>query len=94
MLDHVIVMNERHLHRLLRDYVDYYNADRVHTRLRDSPIGRPTEHRPSSETQIVGLPRVTRKLRFLPFIIGTSGKKQLDRAAHLLRKQDRTSLDE
>jgi len=58
MLDHVIIMNERHLHRLLRESVDYYNEDRVHTRLRDSPIGRPTEHRPSSKAQIVGLPRV------------------------------------
>ena len=58
LLDHVIVMNERHLHHLLREYVDYYNEDRVHTRLRDSPIGRPTEYRPSSKAQIVGLPRV------------------------------------
>jgi len=58
LLDHVIVMNERHLYRLLREYVDYYNEDRVHTRLRDSPMGRSTEHRPSSEAQIVGLPRV------------------------------------
>jgi hypothetical protein len=58
MLDHVIVMNERRLHRLLREYVDCYNEDRVHTRLRDSPIGRPTEHRPSSKAQTVGLPRV------------------------------------
>jgi hypothetical protein len=54
----VIVMNERHLHHLLREYVDYYNEDRVHTRLRDSPMGRLTEHRPSYEVQIVGLPRV------------------------------------
>jgi putative transposase len=29
LLDHVIVMNEQHLQRLLREYVDYYNADRV-----------------------------------------------------------------
>ncbi|MBW2693986.1 MAG: transposase [Deltaproteobacteria bacterium] len=58
LLDHVIIMNERHLHRLLRDYVDYYNEDRVHTRLRDSPVGRPTENRPSSDARIVGLPRV------------------------------------
>ena len=42
----------------LREYVDYYNTDRVHTQLRDSPIGRPTEPRPSSKAQIVGLPRV------------------------------------
>ena len=58
MLDHVIVLNERHLHRLLREYVDYYNTDRVHTRLRDSPAGRPTENRPSSDAKIVGFPRV------------------------------------
>jgi putative transposase len=58
LLDHVIVMNEKHLQRLLREYVDYDNADRVHTRLEDSPMGRPTEHRTSSRAQVVGLPRV------------------------------------
>ena len=58
LLDHVIVMNEKHLHRLLRDYVDYYNRDRVHTQLRDSPAGRPTEKRTSPEAQVIGLPRV------------------------------------
>jgi len=58
LLDHVIVLNERHLQRLLREYVDYYNADRVHTELQDSPISRPTEYRPSPEAQIVGLSRV------------------------------------
>jgi hypothetical protein len=54
----VIVLNEKHLHRLLREYVNYYNADRVHTQLRDTPMGRPAEHRPSAAAQIVGLPRV------------------------------------
>ncbi len=44
--------------RLLREYVDYYNADRVHMLLRDSPMGRPTESRRSPDAQIVGLPRV------------------------------------
>jgi transposase InsO family protein len=58
LLDHVIILNEKHLQRLLREYVDYYNADRVHTELQDSPMGRPTAHRPSPEAQIVGLPRV------------------------------------
>ena len=58
MLDHVIILNEKHLRQLLREYVDYYNADRVHIQLRDSPIGRPTEHRPSPEAQITGKPRV------------------------------------
>jgi transposase InsO family protein len=58
LLDHVIVLNENHLRRLLREYVDYYNRDRVHTQLRDSPAGRPTEKRTSSEAQVIGLPRV------------------------------------
>ncbi|MBW1883259.1 MAG: transposase, partial [Deltaproteobacteria bacterium] len=58
LLDHVIVLNEKHLQRLLREYVNDYNADRVHTQLRDTPMGRPTERRPSAAAQIVGLPRV------------------------------------
>lgn len=39
LLDHVIVINERQLRRLLRECVAYYNEERVHTRLRDSPRG-------------------------------------------------------
>ena len=39
ILDHVIVFNEDHLRRLLRGYVTYYNKERVHTRLRDAPVG-------------------------------------------------------
>jgi hypothetical protein len=58
LLDHVIVLNEQHLRRLLRDYVAYYNAERIHTRLSDSPTGRPIENRPSPDAQVVGLPRV------------------------------------
>ena len=58
LLDHVIVIDEQHLRRLLREYVDYYNEDRVHTQLRDSPTGRPIEDRPSRDAQIVALPRV------------------------------------
>jgi hypothetical protein len=58
LLNHVIVFGEQHLRRLLRNYVVYYNAERVHTQLRDSPAGRPTENRPSPDAQVVGLPRV------------------------------------
>jgi hypothetical protein len=58
LLDHVIVLNEKHLQRLLHENVDYYSGDRVHTKLQDSPMGRPTEHGPSPEAQVVGLPRV------------------------------------
>jgi transposase InsO family protein len=58
LLDHVIVFGERHLRRLLADYVAYYNAERVHTRLGDSPKGRPIETRPSPTARLVALPRV------------------------------------
>jgi len=30
LLDHVIVLNERHLKRLLSEYVSYYHEDRTH----------------------------------------------------------------
>jgi transposase InsO family protein len=55
--DHVVPTNEKHLRRVLLEYVEYDNRERVHTRLRDSPTGRPVEERPSSHAQVVGLPR-------------------------------------
>ena len=58
LLDHVIVFNAQHLQRLLRGHVAYYNAERVHTQLRDAPAGRATETRPSPDVQVVRLPRV------------------------------------
>jgi putative transposase len=58
VIDHVVVFNEDHLRRLLRDYVSYYNTERVHTVLRDSPNGRPVESRPTPAAKVVGLPRV------------------------------------
>jgi MoxR-like ATPase len=33
ILDHVIALNERHLRRLIRDYVNYYHHDRTHDSL-------------------------------------------------------------
>jgi putative transposase len=58
LLDHVIVLDERHFCRLMRDYVDYYNRDRVHTCLGDAPLGRDVQKRPASNARVVGLPRV------------------------------------
>jgi putative transposase len=58
LLDHLIVMNEDHLRRLLREYIDYYNDERVHTSIVDSPSGRDVESRPSGHAKVVGLPRV------------------------------------
>jgi transposase InsO family protein len=58
LLDHVVVFGEEHLHRLLREYVAYYNKDRVHTQLRDSPQGRSTDCQPSPAGRVLGLPRL------------------------------------
>ena len=58
LIDHVIVFNEDHLRRLLREYVSYYNAERVHTVIRDAPEGRTIEARPSPGAKVIGLPRV------------------------------------
>jgi transposase InsO family protein len=58
ILDHVIVFNQNQLRRLLRDYVGYYNAERIHTVIRDAPDGRAIQTRPSLDAKVVGLPRV------------------------------------
>jgi transposase InsO family protein len=40
-LDHVIILNERHLRRILREYFDYYHTCRTHLSLnKDSPRSR------------------------------------------------------
>ena len=42
--DHVISLGRRHLLRVLREYVDYYNASRPHQSLdRNSPVPRKVE---------------------------------------------------
>jgi transposase InsO family protein len=58
LLDHVVVLNEDHLRRLLREYIDYYNTERVHTSISDAPNGRAVESRPSEHAKVVAFPRV------------------------------------
>jgi len=42
--DHLIIVDERHLRKLLRDYADYYNRLRTHLSLnKDAPLGRPVQ---------------------------------------------------
>jgi transposase InsO family protein len=96
IIDHVIVLNEDQLRRLLRDYVSYYNTERVHTRLQDAPEGREVEVRSALGAKVVGLPRVTRKLHFLPSTIVTFGKKQRDvwvSAGELFQRERRSHSD-
>jgi hypothetical protein len=59
LLDQVVILDERHLLRLLRDYVgNYYLPDRTHLGLaKDTPAGRTVEHRPAATAKVVALPR-------------------------------------
>jgi transposase InsO family protein len=58
LLDHVVVLSEDHLRRLLRQYVEYYNAERVHSSLGNSPEGRAIVQRPDGHARITALRRV------------------------------------
>ena len=43
-LDHSIILNERHLRRILGSYFDYYHGSRTHLSLgKDTPDGRPVQ---------------------------------------------------
>jgi len=56
-LDHVIILNERHLRRILGSYLDYYHGSRTHLSLcKDTPYGRPVQ--PASSGKVVSLPKV------------------------------------
>ncbi len=59
LLDHVVVFHERHLHRLLTEYVAYYLDDRPHLALgKDTPSRRPVERPSRADAEIVAFPRV------------------------------------
>jgi hypothetical protein len=55
----VIVVNERHLKRLMRDYIHYYHEDRTHLGLRkETPAGRLRELNPGASSRVMALPRL------------------------------------
>jgi transposase InsO family protein len=57
-LNHVVIVGERHLRRILREYAEYYNRSRTHFSLdQDCPISRPVEL-PSKGNKIVAIPQV------------------------------------
>ncbi len=56
-LDHVIVLNERHLRRILVSYLDYYHRSRTHLSLdKDTPEGRSVQA--GCTGKIVAFPQV------------------------------------
>jgi putative transposase len=59
LLDHVIILNKRHLEILLSEYVQYYNEVRTHYSLcKDPPIKRPIMERQSEDDKVIAIPRV------------------------------------
>ena len=59
LLDHVIPLNEKHLRRLVREYVAYFREDRIHDSLgKDTPNRRPVEKQPCPKATIISSQRV------------------------------------
>ena len=59
LLDHVIVLNERHQRRLMKEYVHYYHDDRTHLALaKRTPAGREAEKSPVLSQNVVSMPRL------------------------------------
>jgi len=59
LLDHVVVLNEVHLRRLIRDYISYYHEDRIHDSLdKDTPAMRPVSSKPDQSARLVSFPRI------------------------------------
>jgi putative transposase len=59
ILDHVIALDERHLLRLMREYMNYYQDDRIHDSLsKDTPSGRPTEQKPFAKATVISSARL------------------------------------
>jgi transposase InsO family protein len=59
LLDHVIVLNEHHLKRLMSEYVRYYHDDRTHLALeKETPAGRTAAAETAASRKAVALPRL------------------------------------
>jgi putative transposase len=59
LLDHVIILNDLHLRRLIRDYISYYHVDRIHDSLeKDTPAMRPVASKPNQSARLLSFPRI------------------------------------
>ncbi|MGA2654247.1 MAG: integrase core domain-containing protein [Terracidiphilus sp.] len=59
LLDHVIVVNERHLKRLMSEYIRYYQDDRTHLALaKGTPAGREAGKNPDPGCRVESKPRL------------------------------------
>ena len=59
LLDHVIVLNERHLKRLMKEYIRYYHEDRTHLALgKGTPAGRKAEDGVRADSSVISMSRL------------------------------------
>ena len=59
ILDHVIALNEEHLRRILREYANYHQEDRLHDSLdKDTPYRRNVEPRPGVTVEVISMARL------------------------------------
>jgi transposase InsO family protein len=59
LLNHVIVLNEHHLKRLMREYIDYYHDDRTHLGLgKETPSGRTITKNTPVNAKVVSMPKL------------------------------------
>ena len=59
LLDHLIVLNQRHLKRLIAESVRYYHDNRTHLGLaKETPIGGEAETGSGSDCKVVARPRL------------------------------------
>ena len=59
LLDHVIVLNERHLKRLMSEYARYYHEDRTHLGLnKETPGGREPVEQVNASRKVASMPRL------------------------------------
>jgi transposase InsO family protein len=59
LLNHVVVLNERHQKRLMSEYLRYYHEDRTHLGLaKGTPVGREAQQNPNVGCKVVSTPRL------------------------------------
>lgn len=60
LLDHVIVLNKRHLERLMNEYVRYFHDDRPHLGLdKETPAGRKAAEGMPVSAKVISIPRLS-----------------------------------
>ncbi len=71
LLDHVIILNERHLKRLVSLYLLYYHEDRTYLGLgKDTPVGRVAALVSPSGSKIISWPRLGGRVHSNPGVDG------------------------